>query len=155
MDAGGYDEKHVHRVAGGNPQTGPFFIETALPGDTLVVHIVRLQLNRDSAISDDALVGRAMNGGLAVAMKDVGKNVTWHLDKEHGVATTDRPGDHLKPFTVPLKPMLGCIAAAPGPGNTPLTGDSGIWGGNMDFNEVVEGATIFLPVMCLQVLSRS
>ena len=146
VDAAGFDEKHVHRVAGGNPQTGPFFIETVLPGDTLVVHIVRLKLNRDTAISDDGLVGRALNSGLAVSMKDVGKNVTWHLDRERGMATSERPGDHLKPYMVPLKPMLGCIAAAPGPGNAPPTGDSGTWSGNMDFNQAVEGVTVLLPV---------
>jgi hypothetical protein len=38
VDAGGFDEKGVTRVLGGNPQTGPFFIETAGPRDTLVVH---------------------------------------------------------------------------------------------------------------------
>jgi amidase len=39
VDAGGTDEKGVTRVLGGNPETGPFYVETAIPGDTLVVHI--------------------------------------------------------------------------------------------------------------------
>src|SRR5947209_3370620 len=39
VDAGGTDEKGVTRVLGGNPETGPFYIETAMPGDTLVVHL--------------------------------------------------------------------------------------------------------------------
>jgi len=47
VDAGGTDEKGVTRVLGGNPETGPFYIETAAPGDTLVVHLTRLRLNRD------------------------------------------------------------------------------------------------------------
>jgi len=43
--------------------------------------------------------------------------------------------------------MLGCIATATGPaGAPPPTGDSGNWGGNLDFNEIAEGATIYLPV---------
>jgi acetamidase/formamidase len=43
--------------------------------------------------------------------------------------------------------MLGCVATAVGPGNAPPgTGDSGFYGGNMDFNEIAEGATIYLPV---------
>src|SRR5438067_9051644 len=41
VDAGGTDEKSVTRVLGGNPETGPFFIETAVPGDTLAVHLTR------------------------------------------------------------------------------------------------------------------
>jgi acetamidase/formamidase len=43
--------------------------------------------------------------------------------------------------------MLGCIATAPSPdGGTPSARDSGAYGGNMDFNEIVEGATVYLPV---------
>jgi len=43
--------------------------------------------------------------------------------------------------------MLGCVATAPGFGSAPPpTGDSGRWGGNMDFNEIVEGVTVYLPV---------
>jgi amidase len=61
VDAGGTDEKGVRRVLGGNPETGPFYIESAVPGDTLVVHIVRLKLNRDWAISDDGIVVRGMD----------------------------------------------------------------------------------------------
>jgi acetamidase/formamidase len=43
--------------------------------------------------------------------------------------------------------MLGCVATAVGPAQAPPnTGDSGGYGGNMDFNEIVEGATVYLPV---------
>jgi amidase len=147
VDAGGKDEKGVTRVVGGNPETGPFYVETAAPGDTLVVHLTRLRLNRDFAESDDFLVGRAVDSGLAVKMKDAGKDVRWHLDTQRGVATPDKPAEHLKQYTVPLRPMLGCVAVAPGLAQAaPGTGDSGRWGGNMDFNEIVEGATIYLPV---------
>lgn len=147
VDAGGADEKGVTRVYGGNPETGPFYIETAVPGDTLVVHLTRLRLNRDWAESDDSIVDRAMDSDLAVKMKDVGKGVRWHLDREHGVATPEKPAEHLTRYTVPLRPMLGCVAVAPSPATAaPGTGDSGRWGGNMDFNEIVEGATVYLPV---------
>ncbi|HKF21007.1 MAG TPA: acetamidase/formamidase family protein [Candidatus Angelobacter sp.] len=147
VDAGGTDEKGVTRVLGGNPETGPFYIETASPGDTLVVHFTRIRLNRDYAISDDGIVGRAVDNDLAVKVKDLFKDVRWHLDRERGVATSGKPGDHLKQFIVPLRPMLGCVATAPGIAQAPPpTGDSGRWGGNMDFNEIVEGSTVYLPV---------
>jgi amidase len=147
VDAGGTDEKGVTRVLGGNPETGPFYIESASPGDTLVVHITRLKLNRDWAISDDYLVDRATDRDLATKMKDGGKNVRWHLDVDRGVATTETPGEHLSRYTVPLKPMLGCVGVAPNPASAPPgTGDSGRFGGNMDFNEIVEGATVYLSV---------
>jgi acetamidase/formamidase len=147
VDAGGQDEKGVTRVLGGNPETGPFYIETATPGDTLVVHLTRLRLNRDWAGSDDYLVGRAVDRDLAMKLKDAGKSVRWHLDLEHGVATPERPAEHLARYSVPLRPMLGCVAVAPSPAQAaPGTGDSGRWGGNMDFNEIVEGASLYLPV---------
>ena len=38
-------------VAGLNPQTGPLYIEGAEPGDTLVVHILDIQPDRDWAVS--------------------------------------------------------------------------------------------------------
>ena len=147
VDAGGTDAAGAKRAMGGNPQTGPFYVETALPGDTLAVHLIRLRLNRDWAESDDGMVGRSLRSDLSVRMKDVGKAVRWHLDLEKGVATSERPGEHLAPYTVPLRPMLGCIAVAPSPSQAaPPTSDSGSWGGNIDFNEIVDGVTVYLPV---------
>lgn len=125
VDAGGTDAKGVTRVLGGNPQTGPFYIEGAMPGDTLVVHLVRVRLNRDWAISDDGIVNRGLDSELAVKMKDVGKSVRWHLDLAKGVASSERPGDHLARYSVPLRPMLGVYrrrarAGAGGPGHRRL-----------------------------------
>jgi len=147
VDAGGADEHGVRRVAGGNPQTGPFYITGAMPGDTLVVHINRLRLNRDWAGSDDGIVDRALDSDLAVKTRENRKSIRWHLDLQANTATPEPASEHLKNFAVPLRPMLGCIAAAPPPaGGAPPTGDSGFYGGNMDFNEVGDGTTVYLPV---------
>ena len=147
VDAGGVDHNNETRVMGGNPETGPFFINTAMPGDTIAVHITRLRLNRDWAQSDDFIVNRATDNGLAVKMKDAGKTIIWHLDLANNTATPAKPSEHLARYTVPLHPMLGCVAAAVGPAQgPPPTGDSGYFGGNMDFNQIAEGATVYLPV---------
>jgi amidase len=147
VDAGGNDLNGQKRVMGGNPQTGPFFIQTAMPGDILAVHIKHLRLNRDWAMSDDDLVERATDSDLAVKMKDAGKTIVWHLDLTNGTASPAKPSERLAHYAVPLKPMLGCIATATGPASAPPgTGDSGYYGGNMDFNEITEGATVYLPV---------
>ena len=147
VDAAGMDEKGAARVLGGNPQTGPFYVETAMPGDVLTVKLTRVRLNRDWAISDDAMMSRATDSDLAVKMKDGGKTVRWKLDRQRGVGTPEVAGERLKNFSVPLRPMLGCIAVAPGFAQAPVgTGDSGRFGGNMDFNEIVEGTTVYLPV---------
>ncbi len=145
VDAGGIDEKAVSHALGGNPQTGPFYVEGVMPGDTVAIHIVRLRLNRDWATSDDALVRTAVNPGLAVTMKDTGKTIHWHLDRDRMTATPENPASHLKSYAVPLRPMLGCVAVAVPPVlAAPNSGDSGFYGGNMDFNEVTEGATVYL-----------
>ena len=147
VDAGGTDMNGVKRSLGGNPQTGPFYITGAMPGDVLVVHIKKLTLNRDWAESDDGLDERALNSDLAVKVKENGKPIRWHLDRGAGSATPEKPAEHLKHYTIPLKPMLGCISAAPGTAQAPPgTGDSGYYGGNMDFNEISEGATVYLRV---------
>ncbi len=147
IDAAGSDKDSRRWVLGGNPQTGPFYIQSAMPGDTLAVHLTRVRLNRDYAVSDDGIVGRGLNSDLAVKMKDAGKTVMWHLDIANGMASLQKPGAHMAAYTVPVHPMLGCIATAPAPSRAaPNTGDSGSYGGNMDFNEIVEGATIYLPV---------
>ena len=118
-----------------------------MPGDVLVVRLNRVRLNRDWAISDDGIVGRALDPDFAVKMKDGFKTVRWRLDRaarrRHARKADGASGN----FTVPLRPMLGCVAVAPGFGSAPPpTGDSGRFGGNMDFNEIVEGATVYLPV---------
>jgi len=147
IDSGGIDE-HGRRVAlYGNPQTGPFFIAGARPGDMLAVHLVRLRTNRDYADSLDAIVGRAQTRAITTHAGALGRNVRWHIDAARGIATPEGEAPHLGTYSVPLRPMLGGIAVAAGFGSAPpSTGDTGPWGGNIDFNEIAEGATVYLPV---------
>ena len=153
LDARGIDASGARRSLRGNPQTGPFYVATAMPGDTLVVHLKRLRLNRDWAISYDGIVSRGLNSDLAGKVKDGGESVRWHLDLAKGVASPEKPGEHLTHYSVPLHPMLGCIGVPPSSSQpAPDTGDSDVWGGNMDFNEVVQGATVYLPVGTLGAL---
>lgn len=55
IDARGVDSAGVQRGRGPNPETGPFFIEGAEPGDTLVVHLLRLETNRATGYSASLL----------------------------------------------------------------------------------------------------
>ncbi|WP_213807762.1 acetamidase/formamidase family protein [Granulicella sp. dw_53] len=147
VDNAGIDGENIRRTAGGDPQTGPFYVDSAMPGDVLAVHILRLTLNRDTAQSDDVISYTAMNRDLAVMTKDNKSAVTWHLDRNRMVAWPEGRSGHLSAFEVPLHPMLGGIGTATIPGPpAPPTFDSGNSGGNMDFNEVGAGATVYLPV---------
>lgn len=146
LDSGGVDEHGVTRALFGNPQNGPFFVTGAEPGDTLVVKIERLRTNRDYADSLDGIVGRAQGQSLAAKTTDLGKPRRWLLDPVRGVARPEK-ADALRGLEVPLRPMLGGLGVAPGFGWPAMSsGDSGRFGGNMDFNEVVEGNTVYLPV---------
>jgi len=147
VDAGGVDSKGVRRSLGGNPETGPFYIEGAFPGDTLVVKLNRVRLNRDSAVSGDKIEPSALNPGYVQSTKYDDKfDSNWVLDREKGVARLKQPSERLKNYTVKLQPMLGCIAVAP-PGHQAFrTGFLGSYGGNMDYNQIREGTTVYLPV---------
>lgn len=72
--------------------------------------------------------------------------IPWDLDLQRGVANPRLLQSSGMKFDLPIKPMLGCIGVA-APGEDVGTADiSGTWGGNMDYNDVVEGATLYFPV---------
>ena len=131
-------------------EVGPFHIEGAASGDTLVVKILRLTLNRDTAVS------RYNPGGISGVAGDSRTHMlneplparafTWRLDRSRMVGTLDLPNSASKRIEVPLKPMLGRVAVAPA-GQEAF---GGLWpgdfGGNLDASDVREGATVYLPV---------
>jgi acetamidase/formamidase len=147
VDAGGRDKQGVQRSPGGNPQTGPFYIEGAMPGDTLVVRLNRVRTNRDWASSGNSIMRNALEPGTLANLKwDPAFPSRWILDAQKNIAVLEKPSETLKSFTVPLQPMLGCVAVAPQGDLSIRTTDSGRFGGNMDYNQIREGTTLYLPV---------
>lgn len=148
VDAGGSDKNNKRLSLGGNPETGPFYIEGALPGDTLAVHLRKLTLNRDTAISTPVVSPDALTSQyIGELPKPETYGSMWRLDRERGVASLVLPAsERLKNYVVPLRPMLGCVAVAPPPGTAYRTGNLGPFGGNMDYNRITEGTTVYLPV---------
>ena len=147
VDAAGVDPKDVRRTSGGNPLTGPFYIEGAVPGDALVVHFNRIRLNRDTAISGPLIVNNALTPDYVENRKRVeGYNSDWKLDRDAGFASLQKPAVALKNYRVPLVPMLGCVGVAPSRGMRYRSAFLGSFGGNMDYNQVREGVTVYLPV---------
>lgn len=147
VDAGGRDAKGVRLSLGGNPQTGPFYIEGAMPGDTLAVKFGRIQLNRDSAASGNSILSGALTPGYLRDTKlDNNFNAEWKLDRANGYGMLAKPTERLKNFRVRLNPMLGCVAVAPAGQQAFRTGWPGSFGGNMDYNGLREGVTVYLPV---------
>jgi acetamidase/formamidase len=133
--------------------TGPFYVEGAVPGDTLVVHFNRIRLNRDTAISSVPIVGSALNPDYVESRKKVeGYNGDWKFDRQAGYASLQKPTEALRNYRVPLAPMLGCVGVAPARGNQFRSGYLGTFGGNMDYNQLREGVTVYLPVYVMGAL---
>jgi amidase len=111
-----------------DPLTGPIFVTGAEVGDALAVHIEAIELVGDPVIGP-------IRGVSAL---------DWHA----------LPVDILKvrdgrllvgKLSLPLRPMVGCIAVAPATGTTPST-SVGDHGGNLDTRHIAPGATVLLPV---------
>jgi acetamidase/formamidase len=147
VDAGGRDASGKRRSNGGNPETGPFYVEGAMPNDTLVVKFNRIRLNRDSAGSGNRITNDVLGAGyIRNAKYDDKFDSEWKLDREGGYAMLAKPSEHLKNYRVKLAPMLGCVGVAPPDKQTFQAGWLGSWGGNMDYNGLREGVTLYLPV---------
>jgi acetamidase/formamidase len=131
-------------------EVGPFSIDGAMPGDTLVVRILRLHPNRDTAVSrygPNNISGVAADTRTRMLNDPLpARTFTWRLDRARMVGVLDIPASAMKRIEVPLAPMLGRVAVAP-------AGDEafgGLWpgnfGGNLDAADVRQGATVYLPV---------
>src|SRR5262245_29794385 len=95
IDAGGTDWDGKSVAAGPNPQTGPFYIEGAEPGDTIVVSIEKIETNRTSAYSGSLLAPYALDPvDLNARVDRETRRVTWTIDKARGVAKLDATDVH-------------------------------------------------------------
>ncbi len=116
--------------------TGPIFVEGAAPGDMLEVRIIALEhrvpygvnnSNHGTGVLPDLLPGPSAK----IIKLDLARNVALFTDD----------------IEVPLHPFMGIMAVAP-PRDLGLVSSRppSRWGGNMDFNKLGVGATLYLPV---------
>jgi acetamidase/formamidase len=131
-----------------NPQTGPFSVRGAEPGDALVLHIVDLTPARDWGAS--TLV--PFFGGLTATDRTAllhepldERTRIYEVDRARGTVTFSARRSELV-IDLPLAPMLGTVGVAPAlrEVRSSLTPDA--FGGNMDTPEMRAGVTCFLPV---------
>ena len=163
VDAGGNDDKgnpipdEMRQKAKGtslsrsNPLTGPFYVDGAEPGDTLVVDIQRIKLDRSWAYSSilpgfGSLTEEAPGRSLLLNDPLPSKRYQWELDTKKGVGTVELPGSKMREASVPLHPFIGSIGVAPRYGRVEMSLAPGEYGGNMDCVETCEGSTLHLPV---------
>ncbi|WP_226361865.1 acetamidase/formamidase family protein [Pseudonocardia sp. ICBG1142] len=131
-----------------NPQTGPFHVEGAEPGDTLAVHLVELTPARDWGASTlIPLFGALSTTERTALLHEPLPERTWiyQLDRAAGTVLFEATSADLR-LELPCNPTLGTVGVAP-PGRevrSSLVPD--VFGGNMDTPEMRAGATCYLQV---------
>jgi acetamidase/formamidase len=133
---------------GDNPLTGPFFIEGAEPGDTLVVHILDLQVDGNQGLGAFAPGFGALNETNYTPMLHAPlPEKIWFYPIDHADNTgTFQALDSNYKVKIPLHPFLGCIGVAPAGGEARSSVVPAEFGGNMDAPEASAGNTLYLPV---------
>ena len=115
----------------GNPATGPLFVKNAMPGDTLKVEI--LTINMPSRAMMATIPGFGVFGDEITEIK---RNI-YNLEKGQ-IVFDDK-------LNLDLKPMIGVIGVAPQSGEV-TNSYPGEHGGNMDCKMITEGSIVYLPV---------
>ena len=147
LDSRGHDRDLKPRAPRGNPLTGPFYVDGAMPGDTLVVHLDKVRTNRDTAYQTDLVASTALDTGYLhdIANQKAGF-IRWKIDAASGIARIIEPNGKMGDYTIKLSPMLGCIGVAPQHVEVLGDGHLGAFGGKLDSPQVKEGATLYIPV---------
>jgi acetamidase/formamidase len=131
-----------------NPQTGPFELEGAEPGDTLVLHFVSIEPSRDWAASTTipffgSLTGTHATAGLQEPLPE--KIWMYEVDaKRRTVTFRALRGGHT--VQLPLDPMHGTVGVAPANFEARISLVPDYYGGNMDTPEMRAGTTCYLGV---------
>ena len=146
VDNAGRDASDQQVTPGGNPQTGPFYVEGAEPGDTLAVCFDRLWPNRKIGRSSTVIAANVVDPHYVAEMPKERVSAEWELDLERGTAKLIKPETKIGNLTLPLNPMLGCFGVAPPRGQTISSGTSSTHGGNMDYRGFVTGVTVYFPI---------
>ncbi len=145
VDAMGKDASDQRVTLSGNPQTGPFYVVGAEPGDTLVIQLDRISPNRAIGYTGSVVAANVVDP-LYVRELPERELAEWQVDNEQSTATLIKPETKLGNLVIPVAPMLGCFGVAPSRGQTISTATSAEHGGNMDYRGFVAGVTVYFPV---------
>ena len=115
----------------GNPVTGPIYVETAKPGDTLAVHVLDQKCDT---------LGYMGYWPFLFHLEDYfpqPATVLVEIRDGHVIFADD--------IRIPVRPVIGTIGVAPAV-EAILSGSMGRHCGNVDVQEIAAGSTIHLPV---------
>ena len=131
-----------------NPQTGPFYVEGAEIGDTLVLHFVTMEPARDWGVSAAIpFFGGLTSTDRTATLQEALPDKTWiyHLDRSRNVLHYEARYSEFS-LPLPVEPMLGTVGVAPAAGEVRTALVPERFGGNMDTPELRPGVTIYLGV---------
>lgn len=114
-----------------NPATGPIYVEGAVAGGTLKVHIDNIELDAQTSSctgKDEGVCGDRFSDWATHFCKVEDGKVVWD-----------------ERLSIPLAPMIGVIGVAP-EGEPVNCGTPGKHGGNMDNTAIAAGVTLYFPV---------
>ena len=114
-----------------NPATGPIYVEGAVAGGTLKVHIDNIELDAQTSSctgKDEGVCGDRFSDWATHFCKVEDGKVVWD-----------------ERLSIPLAPMIGVIGVAP-EGEPVNCGTPGKHGGNMDNTAIAAGATLYFPI---------
>ena len=131
-----------------NPQTGPFYIEGARPGDTVAVHFISIEPARDwGASTTIPLFGALTSTHVTALLNEPLPEVVWmwHFDQAAQTCRfSARRGDYA--VDLPMNPMHGTVGVAPAMFEVRSALVPEAFGGNMDTPEMRAGHTCYLGV---------
>ena len=131
-----------------NPQTGPFHVAGAEPGDTLALHFVELSPARGFGASCTIpLFGGLTSTDRTATLQDPLPERTWiyEVDRDRQTVAFQAQASDLR-VELPMDPMLGTVGVAPAAGEVRSSLVPDTFGGNMDTPEMRAGATCYLAV---------
>jgi len=157
LDAGARDFQNIQRAQPSNPMAGPFYIEGAESGDAIAVTFRKIRPNRGTAwsyyrlglfaLTPSSIEGLYPNNYKPDLVRPGRSDLLmWDVDTIRGVVRLREPVSARHKLEFPMEPMLGVVGVAPSGDFAPTSGPSREYGGNMDFNEIREGSTVWLPV---------
>ena len=131
-----------------NPQTGPFYVEGAEPGDTLAVHFISIEPREAWGVSTTVpFFGALTSTPTTATLQPALLERTWiyELDLQDRLVRY-AAADTKFTAALPLDPMHGTVGVAPALGEVRSSLTPGNWGGNMDTPEMRAGVTCYLGV---------
>lgn len=131
-----------------NPQTGPFYVDGAKPGDTLALHFVSIEPARDiGAATTVPFFGALTSDHYTATLQDALPEVVWlyELDNVKRTVTYHAKSADLT-IELPMDPMHGTVGVAPAAfeARSSLVPDA--HGGNLDTPEMRAGVTAYFGV---------